>query len=61
MKVGIKSYLAELFQYPYFLDPFFHKKLYTAISSSEQVVELSDNIYECSELVSHRIVRLELE
>lgn len=46
MKVGIKSYLAQLFQYPYFLDPLFDKKLYTAISSSEHVVELSDNIYE---------------
>ena len=29
-----------------FPDPLFDKKLYTAISSSEHVVELSDNIYE---------------
>ena len=43
---GNKKLFSATLSIPLFLDPLFDKKLYTAISSSVQVVELSDNIYE---------------
>jgi hypothetical protein len=60
-----KLFSATSFNTLIFSIPFFHKKLYSAISSSEEVVELSDNIFmNSSELVSSpntKYVRLEPE